>query len=220
MILAELSFFPQPKPNSKIAAVIPFGFATLGLYLCSFPDSFAEQAHWSRQLINVGYRIFPVGGLLGRWWPGVGAQILCFSILYSPPMRRALSSKYLQWIGGLSYATYLIHGTLMRTVMTWLIFGPNAMFGVTLKDVGVTDPQQAHLIPQPRPVMLSIRLAVFAAFLLTAANLWNNKIEPVFGAATARIERVSRTWGRSGVSSSGRGTFKDSLLPTTMTRKD
>ncbi|KAL1969616.1 hypothetical protein VTN77DRAFT_8169 [Rasamsonia byssochlamydoides] len=43
MILAELSLIPRSKPKSTIANVIPYLFAILGLYLCSFPDSFYNR---------------------------------------------------------------------------------------------------------------------------------------------------------------------------------
>ncbi|EGD95170.1 hypothetical protein TESG_02662 [Trichophyton tonsurans CBS 112818] len=112
MILAELTYLPTPK-KSKVTTVLPYLVVALGLYLCSFPDRFADQAQWSRQLEQLGRIIFPKNAAMGRAWPNIGAQLLCFAVMYSPQMRHFLSHKWLHWIGSLSFALYLLHGMLM-----------------------------------------------------------------------------------------------------------
>ncbi|KAL1969620.1 hypothetical protein VTN77DRAFT_8173 [Rasamsonia byssochlamydoides] len=210
MILAELSLIPRSKPKSTIANVIPYLFAILGLYLCSFPDSFYEQAAWSRQLWQIGLVIFPPNPMFGRFWTGIGAQILCFSILFSPSMRNALSNRYLLWLGGISYPLYLLHGPLMRSVMAYMLFLPASLtFKPDLLEDGTPDPES--LIPVPSRLTLCLILPFFFAFLLVVVRLWAVKVEPYFGTATDAFERFARTWGKE---SSNSGKQNGSVLPT------
>ncbi|EEH39894.1 hypothetical protein PAAG_02083 [Paracoccidioides lutzii Pb01] len=197
MILAELSFHTLPHLTYKSANILPYPFAILGLYLCSYPDQYAEQARWSRQLMHLGMRIFPPGASFGRFWSGLGAQLLCLAIVCSPAMRGALSRPYLLWLGRLSYPIYLLHGTLIRTCLTWLTFGPSVLMwtsnGESYQD-GMLD--APPLIPEPTKGILVVALPVFFAVLLAIANAWAVKVEPVFERLAAAFERFARTWGK------------------------
>ncbi|PGH06076.1 hypothetical protein AJ80_08244 [Polytolypa hystricis UAMH7299] len=209
MVLAELSFYLKPTSPSRLTSPIPYLSALLGLYLCSYPDSFAEQTPWSRQLLELGQRIFPQGAMMGRYWPGLGAQILCFSVLNSPSMRKALSSPVLKWLGGLSYPIYLLHGMVMRSLMAWLTFGPVAISASlhqqTHQQQELADHQQpasftntTDLIPQPSPFVILIALPLFFAALLALASSWAKHVEPIFAQTTVRFERFARTLGGGG----------------------
>ncbi|KAL1998898.1 hypothetical protein VTN02DRAFT_5402 [Thermoascus thermophilus] len=208
MILAELSVPHPPEPRSLLGRVLPYPLAVLGLYLCSFPDQYQQQAAWSRQLWQIGLVIFPQNASMGRFYAGLGAQILCASVLHSPSLRRALSHRALLWLGGVSFPLYLLHGPLMRSVMTYLLFGRAALSftPATLED-GSPDPDS--LIPVPGFATLCLLLPVFFAFLLVVVRWWSVRVEPSFGAATDRLESFAGSWGLSG----------GSLLPTAVARK-
>jgi hypothetical protein len=211
MILAELSFMPQPSGNSTLTTVIPYPLAVFGLYLCSFPTEYADQARWSRQLQDLGNRIFPERSDLGRVWPAVGAEILCLAILYSPRMRNAFCAPWLIWLGGLSYPIYLLHGTFIRTVLTWLAFGPGAIWlWLRALDDGSLDSQS--LIPRPSNFTLTIVLPIFAAILLAGVHLWVKNVEPLLGLATARFENFAQSWGKD-TAHEGPTRLNGSVLP-------
>lgn len=193
MILAELSFIPVPSQRLTINRILPYFFAITGLYLCSFPNEYYHQKAWSRQLWYIGWKIFPPGANLGRFYAGVGAQILCFSILFSPSMRALLSNRYLQWLGGISYPLYLLHGPLMRSVMTYMLFWP-ASWTFQPKLLSDGTPDQGSLIPVPDFWVLCVLLPIFAFILLLIVNLWALKVEPHLGAAADRFENFARTW--------------------------
>lgn len=214
--MAELSFPHPPEPKSLVAQVLPYPFAVLGLYLCSFPDQFYEQVPWSRQLWQIGLAIFPTNANFGRFWAGIGAQILCFAVLFSPSMRRALSNRYLLWLGGVSFPLYLLHGPLMRSVMAYMLFGYAALTfqPATLED-GTPDPES--LIPIPSLLALWIVLPIFFAFLLLVVKAWSVKVEPYFGTATNLLESFARGWGKGILS--GSPTQNGGLLPTAVVRK-
>ncbi|KAK2879469.1 hypothetical protein FQN49_000853 [Arthroderma sp. PD_2] len=220
MILAELSYLPTPK-KSKIMSILPFFAVAFGLYLCSFPDRFADQARWSRELEQIGHRIFPKGAAIGRAWPNLGAQFLCLGVMYSPNMRQVLSHKWLHWIGGLSFAIYLLHGMLMRTVLAWLVFGPNALLGVTVPGK-LANGADGQVVPQPGNAVILFILPIFFAILLFVCSLWNRFVEPYFGYATARLESFAKSFGKNrwpfNTLNTAQGGEKG-ILPTT-TRND
>lgn len=194
MILAELSMTApsQTSPTrgsiSKgiLRQIIPYFFAVLGLYLCSFPDSYYEVAPWSNRLYQIGQMIFPANPLYGRFWPGIGAQMLCAAILYSPSMRTALSHRYLLWLGALSFPLYLLHGPFLRSLMTYMIFLPSWWNG------------SPSPIPVPGTPMIAIMLPIFFAILLVVVKLWAVHVEPYFGVMTDRFERFAHSWGKGG----------------------
>ncbi|KAK2782638.1 hypothetical protein FQN53_009654 [Emmonsiellopsis sp. PD_33] len=220
MILAELSFLPPPNTKSKTANILPYLLAILGLYLCSYPDQFAEQARWSRQLMYIGTLIFPQRAPLGRYWPGLGAQLLCLAIVRSPSMRHALSKPYLTWLGWVSYPVYLLHGTIIRTFMTWLTFGPMALISASQHESGNDQlpAEPPSLIPEPSKLTIIFTLPVFFFILLAVATAWAAKVDPLFEKVAATIERFARTWGKKGVNSGGYGSPprkpNGSILPT------
>ncbi|EZF31753.1 hypothetical protein TMEN_6256 [Trichophyton mentagrophytes] len=216
MILAELTYLPTPK-KSKVTTVLPYLVVALGLYLCSFPDRFADQAQWSRQLEQLGRIIFPKNAAMGRAWPNIGAQLLCFAVMYSPQMRHFLSHKWLHWIGSLSFALYLLHGMLMRTVLVWLVFGPNYLLGIT-KPGKLADGTDGQVVPQPGDLTVACLLPVFFAILLFVCTLWNRFVEPYFGYATAGLESFAKSfcrnqWPFNSLNSMPNG--EKSILPTT-----
>lgn len=194
MILAEISMYPLPQKNSGLVAILPYPLALLGLYFCSYPDEYNDWAPWSRQLLRLGTKIFPLNSDFGRFWPGLGAQILCFSILFSPPLRRALSHKYLLWLGSVSYPIYLLHGPLMRTVLAWITFAPIAMH---FEPAAGEDGQNQRL-PLPRPLAFVFILPVFWAFLLYVVHLWALKVEPLVALATKKFEDFAKGNGGRG----------------------
>lgn len=195
MILAEISFLlPAPRrhpssPRSILLIEIPsYLCALLGLYLCSFPEHFPEQRPWSRQLLKLGLAIFPKGSFLYRFWAGLGAQLLCLAILMSPSMRRALSSRPLQWLGTISYSLYLVHGTLIRTVLTWLVFGPMALSPSARVQTELAD---IPLIAQPPAAVIMVILVIFWPVMLAGVRVWSVKVEPLFGRLTAWFEQFA-----------------------------
>ena len=191
MILAELVSDDLPSRHNLLTTLLPFPLAFAGLFLMSFPNEYYEQTTWSRILAQAGRLIFPLSSEMGRAWPGLGAQILCFSVCFSPLMRQAMSHKYLIWLGGIAYSLYLLHGPLMRSILAWMAFTPAVM--IWGSNQGILGGQLAgqSLIPLPRPLAFAIILPLFWAFLLFVVHLWSSKVEPKFGTATKLVEDLA-----------------------------
>jgi hypothetical protein len=194
MILAEFSVMSIKMPQHRFLRPIPFLTGLLALYLMSFPDEYAEWAPWSRRLNHLGTIIFPRGADQGRFWPGIGAQLLCISIFFSPIMRKALCHNYLLYLGGMSFPLYLLHGPLMRSVLAWITFVPVWLhWKPKLGSDG--QPDGTQWIPLPRPLSFFLILPVFWVFLFWVVHLWSVKVEPYFGKATKRFEEFASGHG-------------------------
>jgi peptidoglycan/LPS O-acetylase OafA/YrhL len=197
MILAELSFYNLTALQPRILfRILPYGLVILGLYICSYPDQYAEQTAWSSQLASLAQIIFPKGAHLSRYYAGLGAQMICFGVILSPSMRRILSHPALLWLGSISFPLYLLHGPLMRSVLVYLLYLPMSVgFNPAVRADGTPDPES--YIPTPSPLRLAVILVIFFAFLLYVVQQWAKHVEPRIGGITAAFERFSRSWGRS-----------------------
>lgn len=203
MMLAEFSFHNSQKSSSSylkpraLFQIIPYCLVILGLYLCSFPDQYAEQTAWSSQLARIGDVIFPKDANVSRYFASIGAQVVCLGVMFSPTLRQALSNRVLLWLGSISFPLYLIHGPLMRSVLVYLLYFPMS-FGFDPARLADGTPDPNSYIPTPNTCRLVVILGLFFAFLLYVARLWSIHVEPKMGAATQSLEKFSRSWGHPG----------------------
>jgi len=156
----------------------------------SFPSEYAQDAAWSRFLDNWGRKIVPGHAELARFWPGLGAQILCTSILLSQDLQNLLSGRFLAYLGSVSFSLYLLHGTLMRTVLAWMTFGPAILTRRALI-------QATQFYPQPSTGWFLFILPAFLVFTMAAVHIWSVKVEPIFAHATKKLADLV-TGGKEG----------------------
>ncbi|KFZ18230.1 hypothetical protein V501_01329 [Pseudogymnoascus sp. VKM F-4519 (FW-2642)] len=189
MILAELSVMTS-RPSSRQRPFLACVLGISGLYLLSYPRQNAYYAPWSRHLKHLGAVLFPQFAKDYRYWQGLGAQMLCAAILLSPSARRALSNRTLVWLGQISFPVYLLHGTLIRTVLAWVILRGSSPSHRPV----VASPFAA---PTPRLGWLATIIVVsgFWVLLLSISNMWARRIEPCFDHLTAIIQQFARNWG-------------------------
>lgn len=188
---------PFPGAPSRIKellrTVLPFTTAIFGLYLCSFPDRDFTYTSWSWQLALLGQKVFPHDSDIIGFWPAIGAQIFCFSVYFSPLMRRALSHPFLLYLGTISFPLYLLHGPLMRSVLAWLAFGPTWL---RWNPTPPAEGQPSQGIPSPNPLALIVILPTFWTFLAMVVHNWTAKVEPRLGKATKKFEDFACQWGK------------------------
>ena len=185
VMFAELNHSSYPFQLSRFSPIFAPPLVLLSLVLMSFPADFQGQAPWSRFLLNLHYKIAPESADVARFWPAVGAQLLITTIICSPHLRRALSHRWLLWLGKISFPLYLLHGPFIRTVLAWLLLARQSL--TQIKE----DDGSLHLrYPLPGLGTFLIALPVFLVILLSCTHVWAVKVEPWFGVITKEAETL------------------------------
>ncbi len=202
IFLAEFSLLTWtlrfPAPRSAIRIFLPLFLVLTGLYLCSYPEERAEWTSWSFFLLRTAETIAPSGIEIWRYWPAVGVILITFGIILSPPLQKLLSTRPLLWLGSISYPLYLIHGPLLHSLLSWMLFGFSDAYRSVVQENGTFKELTSEIRrPMPEAWMYIIALPVFWYLLLTAANAWTLHVEPWCGRVTQRIEeRICGTQGK------------------------
>jgi hypothetical protein len=194
MILAECSCLPRFRSSRTTIwnTWLLYACAIVGLYLGSYPRTNADYASWSRRLQILGTCIFPVNAVQNRYWQGIGAQMICSAILFSPYLRLALSKEYLVRLGRASFPLYLLHGPLMRSILAWMLFiypgTPQGFLESSSRVEQDSETQRDMRGFEPgRPIPVLI-LASFFLILLFCVRLWQSTVEIWTEAALLRLE--------------------------------
>jgi len=163
----------------------------LGLCCISFPEYNQTWTWWSNGMCVLATYVFPPGIELARYWPGLGAQLICVAFMLNPNLKRILSGSLLNWMGNVSFAVYLIHGTLIRTVLTWAVFGFSTQRPPYLNE----DNESVQDWIEPVATWkLIVVIPLFYILVYRLANYWVKYVDPWAGAVTNWIEaRVAGT---------------------------
>ncbi|KUI71838.1 hypothetical protein VM1G_08093 [Cytospora mali] len=107
----------------RLCRVLSFMLVFIGLTFASFPEGHAEWMTWSRILLDIMKAILPDNPDFPRFGSGIGLEFIALGILLSPWLQRVLSSRYLLFLGRMSFAVYLLHGPLMKSTLVWMLYG-------------------------------------------------------------------------------------------------
>ena len=187
VILVELHHSGLPLLLCPYSIFFTPPLALTGLFLMSFPSQFQPWTYWSNFLLEACHKIAPVDIEVSRFWPTIGAQILTLAIVLSPHLRRGLSHRWLLWLGKISFPIYLLHGSLMRSVLAWMLFQ-----GQTLKNIEEPDGVVLRY-PLPGIPTFLVVMPIFMVILLGTAHLWAVKVEPWFGWITDKAQKTMFT---------------------------
>lgn len=152
----------------------------------SFPSEYHEYAHWSSFLLDMYHKVAPEWAELSRFWPTIGSLLLCFTVVMSPHLRRILSHKFFLWLGKISFPLYLLHGSFMRSILSWLLFANSKLTEMEESNKGETYVVMRYLLPSIPTFM--VVMPIFFAILFAATHFWAIKVEPYFGIITKRME--------------------------------
>ena len=187
IILAEFSLTTTPSNLSRYSPFLTPPLALLALVLMSMPSDLPTSAPWSLALRDLGLRIFPAQTDFGRTYGSVGGILLVFAIIISPHARGLLSSQPLTMLGKISFPIYLLHGTFVRSLFAWIMFGGKGLAEIEERQADGTV-VKFERIPLPGMLRTVVAVAVTLGAVLVASYFWAERIEPLFGKITKYAE--------------------------------
>lgn len=158
----------------------------LGLFFCSYPENKPEWARWSDFLTRMGHYMFPAGVEYARYYPGLGSNILTVGVMFNETAKKLLSQRLFLFLGKNSFPIYLIHAPLIRTTLTWILFGFNARPDNGKDDKGNQIPP--GWLPVASTWVCLVVIPIWYVFLYRVANLWSNYVDPFCGRVTQWFE--------------------------------
>ncbi|KAL8699483.1 MAG: hypothetical protein Q9224_001389 [Gallowayella concinna] len=184
IILAELNHSEYPLRFSKLSPILAPPLVVCGLVLMSFPSQFQDWAPWSDFLQRMFFKIAPRNAEMSRFWPTIGAQVLTFTVVMSPHLRRALGHRWFLWLGKISFPLYLLHGSFMRSILAWMLFSRQHLTEIEEEGHKYTR------YPLPGRLTFVVVMPIFMLLLFTATHFWAIKVEPHFGKITKMAEDI------------------------------
>ncbi|KAJ5888720.1 Acyltransferase 3 [Penicillium taxi] len=202
MFLSDLSYevaFKEFIENHKwFRRTISATFVIVGLFICSYPGEHPEWAVWSDYMFKAAHYIFPPEVNIGKRYSAIGVDLIIFAIFISPSTKDFLSNRLLLWLGKQSFAVYLVHGTLLRTVLCWMLYGitgqpwdgePVDGNGAPLLDDN-GEPLHPHWLPIRAPWVVGISIPTWIAIVYACAVAWTTYVDPFCARMTHKLEKL------------------------------
>ncbi|KAH8888501.1 hypothetical protein GQ53DRAFT_748901 [Thozetella sp. PMI_491] len=168
----------------RLCRILSATLLFFGLIFMSYPEENIEWASWSRALHAVVIPMVPDGANVPRFATALGLGMVVLGLHFSPWSRNILSNRYLLWFGKQSFAVYLLHGLLLRTVLCWMLYG----FHIP-PDVQNEKGEWVHgpALQFPGTTYFFVCLLLWIPLNYGAAHLWTTYIDPWCARITERF---------------------------------
>lgn len=177
MFIAELSYDQSDlKPflgNSKLSKAVPIAVLVVGIIVAGYPERHPEWCSWSNSLRIIGMNIFRPGAELSRNWGSVGASLILVGILFWPSAKTFLAHPLLVWTGKVSFAVFLIHSFLIRSLFCSMLY----THSTPPNDIDPGKTTNAHSLQRAHGLNLITISLIFFPFLYLMAHLWSTHVE-------------------------------------------
>lgn len=171
----------------------------VGGYIGSYPQEHEDWAPWSKTLHRIlvdpagdgsrGSLVVPRGANAQRRTSAFFIMCTSISLFISPALQKGLSHRFLIWLGHHSFAVYLVHGTILRTVGMWIVYGISGEpWEPAGKNEDGSNQEQIWLKPKSRSHKMAAIL-VFTALTYTAAWAWMKWVDTACARATQWLEK-------------------------------
>ncbi|KAL1886047.1 hypothetical protein Cpir12675_006893 [Ceratocystis pirilliformis] len=172
--------------NKALSRILSIFFILASFWLGSYPEANANFASWSRDLDSLFSSITMPGTEIHRFSSCMGVVFLVIGLHFAPGMRDMLSNRYFLWLGKMSFAVYLLHGCLMRTALTWLVYG----FNVPADTHTETGEFIRGIIDYPGHWHLFMVLIFWIPLNYVVAYMWTSYVDPWAARLTERMVSV------------------------------
>ena len=178
VLIAELQFEPRTAQfidqQRILAPVLSSVLVFAGFYVASYPESHAEWMPWSDTLTHFLQPNLPEDPDLPRFTSGIGLMLAAVGIVLSPRLQEILSSRILLFFGKMGFAVYLLHGTLMKTILSWMVYG------ISVPEDHRDDDGKLQItrMEYPGHQTLLICVVFFLPILYGSAYAWTQHVDP------------------------------------------
>lgn len=173
MFVAELHNHYKDAATSVLPAPVPALMILVGMFLAGYPQDNPENAHWSHVMFKIMDSITVEKSDVRRYWDHIGASIVLLGIFFSKTGRKVLCSPVFNFLGRVSFPVYLMHNTMIKSVLTWMIYLPSAMNPPKNEKGELQDLQRGST------THVFVAIIVFYYILYRMAALWVKHIDPV-----------------------------------------
>jgi hypothetical protein len=191
MFLSDLSyevtfreFIETHKWPRRIVAAL---LASAGLFIASYPGEHPEWISWSDLMFNLSQYLFPPDTNTGKRYTALGVDLIILAIYFSPSTKDFLSNRLLLWLGKQSFAVYLVHGTMLRVLLVWMLYGISGQ--PWEGGEASTDDDRAWLPLRP-PWVVAICIPVWIGLVYAVAAAWTAYVDAFCASLTQELERA------------------------------
>ena len=190
MLLSDFSYNSALKnwveDHPYLRKAITFPLAISGLLIASYPGEHPEWATWSKSMFDLAQYIFPADVNIGKRYTALGVDLIILSIYLSPSTKSFLSNRLLLWLGKQSFAVYLIHGTMLRVVLCWMLYG---ISGQPWEGGEASTDDQRNWLPLRSPWVVGVSIPVWIGIVYALAAAWTAYVDTFCASLTAKLER-------------------------------
>lgn len=187
VLIAELQFEPATArfidQQRILAPVLSAVLVFAGFYIASYPEQHAEWMPWSDNLTHFLKPNLPENPDMPRFASGIGLMLAAVGIVLSPRLQEILSSRILLFFGKMGFAVYLLHGTLMKTILSWMLYG----FNVPADHMDDKGELQITRMKYPGHQSLFLCLLFFFPILYSSAYAWTQYVDPWCERMTSKL---------------------------------
>ncbi|KAF4454831.1 hypothetical protein F53441_2701 [Fusarium austroafricanum] len=170
------------RAKSRYLPAIASSMMVIGLFIASYPEGHHERTHWSYWQDRALSKILPKDSEFPKFASALGFDLITLGGALMPEHKILLSHPILLWLGRHSFAVYLLHGTLLRWLLTWMMYGAAQTSDTQLeRRDGLTQfTYQGHF-------RLLFCLPIWLVVLYGCAALWTRYIDMLAQRFTARL---------------------------------
>jgi peptidoglycan/LPS O-acetylase OafA/YrhL len=165
----------QCLSSRRLRNVMSVFFLIVGLFIASLPDDHLEWQPWSLGLRNFLAAILPAHPDFPRFSSGFGLDVIVIGLHLSPRARNILSNRFFLWLGRMSFAVYVLHNQILRSVLCWMIYG-----------FRIPDEKEKTLTLNNREILV-VYLPIYLALTYGSAHLWTRYVDSWCARASERM---------------------------------
>ena len=142
-------------------------------------------------MVEVARLIFPLETDYGRRFCALGVHFITLGLQLSPDLQDVLANDLLLALGKHSFAVYLIHGTLLRSLLVWALYGIRAQPGKASMGTDGADAAPIWLARRFSGLPFLMVTALWMVWVYYCAGLWTTYVDVWCARLTQRLEDIT-----------------------------